>query len=66
MKMNVENIPKPDMIHLHKKTRDILFSDPLKDTLRLSNYHTTKNKMENQMREEKVDNKAHQTQIKKL
>ena len=66
MEMDLENIPIPDMIHLHKKTRDILFTNPLTDNLRLSNFHTTKRKMENRMIEEKVENKAHRTQIKKL
>ena len=36
MKMDLENIPIPDMIHLRKQTRDILFSNLLKSTLKLS------------------------------
>ena len=35
MKMDFKNIPIPDMIHLYKKTWDILFADLLKDTLKL-------------------------------
>ena len=66
MKMDLENIPIPDMIHLLKKTGDILVTNLLKDTLILSKLHTTKRKIENQMREEKVENKAHQTQLKEV
>ena len=36
IKMSLENIPIPDMIHLHKKTGDIIFTDMLKATLKLS------------------------------
>ena len=36
MKMNLENICIPDMIHLHKQTGDIIFTDMLKATLKLS------------------------------
>ena len=66
MKMDLENIPIPDMIHLHKKTCDVLFTDLLKATLKLSNLHTCKRRIEIQLRQEKVENKSHQAQIKKL
>ena len=66
MNMNLADIPIPDMIHLHKKTGDILFTDLLKATLKLLKLHTTKSKIENQLRQEKVENKYHQAQIKKL
>ena len=35
MKMIPENIPIPDMIHLHKQTRDIIYTDLLKATLKV-------------------------------
>ena len=38
----------------------------LKITLELSKLHILKGKIENQLRQEKVENKAHQTQINKL
>ena len=66
MKMDLENIPLPNMIHLHKQTWDILFTNLLKATLRLSKLRTSKRKIENQLRQEKVENEAHQTQIKNL
>ena len=66
MKMDLENIPILDMIHLHKKIRDILFTNLLKATLRLSKLQTSKSRIENQLRQEKVENKSHQAQIKKL
>ena len=50
MKMNLEDIPIPDMIHLHKQVGDILFTDLLKATLGLSKLHTLKRKIENQLR----------------
>ena len=66
MKMDLENIPIPNMIHLHKQTWDIFFIDLLKATLELSKLHTLKSKIENNLRQEKVENRDHQTQIKKL
>ena len=66
MKTDLENIPIPDMIHLHKQTRDILFIDMLKDTLKLSKLQTSKSRIENQLKQEKVENEAHKSQIKKL
>ena len=66
MKMDLENIPIPDMIHLHKQTRDILFIDMLKDTLKLSKLQTSKSRIENQLMQEKVENESHESQIKKL
>ena len=66
MKMDLENIPIPDMIHLHKQTRDIIFIDMLKDTLKLSKLQTSKSRIENQLMQEKVENESHESQIKKL
>ena len=66
MKRNLENIPIPDMIHLHKQTRDITFTDVLKSNSKLSKLQTNKSKIENQLRKEKAENRAHHVQIKKL
>ena len=66
VKINLDDIPIPDMIHLHKETRDILFTHLLKITLALSKLQILKGKSRNQLRQEKVENKSHQTQIKKL
>ena len=64
--MNLDDIPIPNMIHMQNHTWDILFNQLLKITLELSKLQTLKGKIENQLRQEKVENKAHQTQIKKL
>ena len=66
MRLNLENIPAPYMIHLHKQAEEVIYSDLLKDTLKVSRLQSTKSKIKNQLRQEKVENKAHQQQIKKL
>ena len=66
MKMNLENIHILDMIHLHKQARDIIYTDILKATLKVSMMHSSKSKIENHLKKEKVENKAHQQQIKKM
>ena len=55
MKMILENIPIPDMIHLHKQTRDIIYTDLLKETLKVSRLQYSKSKIENHIRQEKVE-----------
>ena len=45
--MNLEDIPIPDMIHFHKQTGDILFTNLLKSTLKLSKMEVTKSKIKN-------------------
>ena len=59
MKMDLKNIPILDIMHLHKQTGDILFTDLLKATLKLSKLQTNKSRIENQLRHEKVENIAH-------
>ena len=54
------------MIHLHKQTREVIYNDLLKATLKVFRLQSTKTNIENQLRQEKVENKAHQQQIKKL
>ena len=36
MRMNLENIPTPDMIHFHKQVGEVIYSDLLKATLKVS------------------------------
>ena len=66
MKINMDEILVLDMIHLHKKIGDIIHTDLLKSTLKISKLHTSKSRVENQLRQEKVENRAHLAQIKKL
>ena len=66
MRMNLESIPVLDMIHLHKQNGEVIYSDLLKATLKVSRLQSTKSKIENQLRQEKVENKAYQQQNKKI
>ena len=54
------------LCHLHKHTWEIIHTDILKSTLKISKLQTSKSRIENQLRQEKVENRAHQAQIKKL
>ena len=36
MRMNIENIPTPDMIYFHKHTGEVIYDDLLKATLKVS------------------------------
>ena len=51
IKMDLEYIPIPEMIHFHKQTRDILFTNLLKTTLKLSKLEVNKSKIENRLRQ---------------
>ena len=64
--MKFKNILATDMIHLYKHTCDIIYTDLLKETLQVSKLQSSKRKVENLLRKEKVENKSHQAQIKKL
>ena len=64
MRLNLENISIPDMIHLKKYTGDVIYSNLLKSTLKVSKFHSTNNKIKNKLRQEKVEIKAYQKHIK--
>ena len=66
MKINLDDIPVPDIIHLHNTTRDLIHIDLMKSNLKISKLQSSKIRIENQLRKEKVENRAHQAQIKKL
>ena len=66
MRLNLKDIPVPDMIHLHKQTGEVIYGDLRKVALKVSKLQSTQVKIENQLRQEKVENKVHQQQIKKL
>ena len=66
MRMNLKNIPATDVIHLHRETGDIIYIDLLKATLQVSKLQSSKKIVEDLLRKEKVENKSHQTQIKKV
>ena len=60
MRINMDDISVPDMIQLHKQTWDIIHIDLLKSTLKISKVQTRKSRVENQLRQEKVEKKSHQ------
>ena len=64
--MNLKKIHTTDMIHLHRETSDIIYTDLLQETLQVSNLQYSKKRVEDPLRKEKVENRAHQTQIKML
>ena len=66
MRIKLKNIPTIDMIHLHRETCDIIYTDFLKETLQVSKLQSSKKRVEDLLRKEKVENKSYQTQIKKL
>ena len=66
MKINLDDSPVPDMIHLHKQTGVIIHTDLVKSILKISKLQTSKSRIENQLRQEKIENRAHQAQMKKL
>ena len=66
MRMNLKNIPTTDMIHLQREIGDIIYTDLLKETWQVSKLQSSKKRVEYLLRKEKVENKSHQTQIKKL
>ena len=61
MRMNIENIPTPHMIHFYKHVGEVIYYDLLKATLKVSMLYSTKSKVENQVRQERVENKASTT-----
>ena len=50
MRMNIENNPNPNMIHFQKEVGEVIYSDLMKDTLKVSRLQSTKIKVENQLR----------------
>ena len=41
MRLNFQNIPVPDKIHLHKQTGEFIYTDLMKDTLKVSKLQST-------------------------
>ena len=55
-----------DKIQLHKKTRDIIYSDLLHAMVKINKLQVLVDKLEVQLKHEKVENKANSIQINKL
>ena len=66
MEVRLDNISVPDKIQLHKQTSDIIYSDLLQAMMRINKLQILVDKLEVQVKHEKVENKANAIQIKKL
>jgi hypothetical protein len=66
VKLHYENISAPDKVKFHRNTSDMLYSDYLGLSLKISRLTTHALKLEGQLRQEKASNRAWQTQVKRL
>ena len=66
IKVDLKRVPKTDMIHLHRGIGDIIYTDLLEATVQISKLTAGKKRVEELLRKEKVENEAHQAQIKKI
>ena len=64
MEVKLDKISFPDKIQLHKQTRDVIYSDLLHATMKFTRLQYLVDKMEIQLKHEKVENKANLIQIK--
>ena len=66
MEVKLDKISVPDKIQLHKQTGDIIYSDLLHAIMKITKLQSLVDKMEVQLKHERVENKANLIQIKKL
>ena len=66
MEVKLDKISVHDKIHLHKQTGDVIYYDLLHATVKVTKFQSLVDKMEVQLKHEKVENKANLIQIKKL
>ena len=66
MEVWLDKISVPDKIQLHKQTGDIIYSNLLHAMVRINKLQVLVDKLEVQLKHEKVENKANAIQIKKL
>ena len=66
MEIRLDKISIPDKIQLHKQTSDIIYSDLLQAMVKINKLQILTDKLEIQLRHERVENKANAIQIKKL
>ena len=59
MKLNLQNIQVSDKILFHKQTGKVIYTDLLKATLEFSKLPFTLSKLENQLKQEKIENKTY-------
>jgi hypothetical protein len=66
IKMYYENIGAPDKVKFHRNASDMLYSEYLTLSLRVSRLTTHALKLDGQLKQEKASSKAWQTQLKIL
>ena len=66
MEVRLDKISVPDKIQLHKQTGDIIYSYLLHAIVRVNKLQFLVDKLEVQLKHEKVENKANSIQIKKI
>ena len=66
MEVRLDKIIVPDKIQLHQQTGVVLYSDLLQSTLNIVKLQLVIEKLENQLKKEKVERKENLVQIKKL
>ena len=66
MEVRLDKISVPDKIQLHKQTSDIIYSELLQAMMRINKLQVLVDKLDVQVKHERVENKANAIQIKKL
>ena len=66
MELRLDKISVPDKIQLQKQTSDIIYSDLLQAMMRINKLQFLVDKLEIQLKHERVENKANTIHIKKL
>ena len=66
MEIWLDKISVLDKIQLHKQTSDIIYSDMLQAMVRINKLQILVDKLEIQLKHERIENKANAIQIKKL
>ena len=66
MEIWLDKISTLDKIQLHKQTSDIIYSDLLQAIVRINKLQVLIDKLEIQLKHDRVENKANVVQIRKL
>ena len=66
MKVRLDQISVPNKIQLHKQIGDIIYSDLLHAMMKINKLQVLVDKLEVQLKHEKIENKVNSIQIKKL
>ena len=66
MEVELDKISVPDKIQFHKQTGDVIYSDLLHAIMKVNKLQSLVDKMEVQLKHEKVENKENLIQIKNL